>query len=290
MSTIRLRMDLKEVYEARRAGIPEEIIGKMINGLELTEKEKEIVNEHGKVYVLAHTKERGKVKINPQLRNLPGGKRVMVRSSNNSGEQSLEEIIAEELGAEVVKEYDSPFGRGKVFELDDGSEVLVFESGEIAEREAIERVREDLEESPEMFTQSWLEDFIYISSIDRGMMASDEGSFAVEDRDDDEIMDMAESYNVETKEKDIDDIREDVSEAVAHEWERGLDDPIEFLVEEKGMYSKEDLLKQPFINIDVDKASEDAIRVDGVAHFLGTYDGEENYGKGDMVYYYLDKP
>jgi len=69
--TIRLPMSEKEVAEARRANIPDYIIGKMSQGLELSDKEKEVVRSKGKTYVVGHTKIEGEVWIRPQLRNLP---------------------------------------------------------------------------------------------------------------------------------------------------------------------------------------------------------------------------
>lgn len=65
-------MSAKEVDEARRFGIPEQIIGKMVQGLELSEREKDIVRDHGKVYVRAFKKHEGKTVIKPQIRNIPG--------------------------------------------------------------------------------------------------------------------------------------------------------------------------------------------------------------------------
>ena len=75
MGTIRLNMDKKEIAEGYRAGIPEPIMAKMIQGMELNEREKEFVRSRGKAYVLGHTKERGTIKIKPQLRDLPGGEK-----------------------------------------------------------------------------------------------------------------------------------------------------------------------------------------------------------------------
>lgn len=72
---IRLNMNQKEIAEGRRAGIPEHIIGRMIQGLELSELDKSVVKSHGKVYVEAH-KKNGKW-IKPQLRDLPGGRRSL---------------------------------------------------------------------------------------------------------------------------------------------------------------------------------------------------------------------
>jgi len=69
----RIPMDWKELQEARRVGVPESIVGKMAIGIEPSEKEKEIINKLGKVYVEAHKKDGKWVK--PQLRDLPGGSR-----------------------------------------------------------------------------------------------------------------------------------------------------------------------------------------------------------------------
>jgi len=67
---IRMRMSEKEVVEARIAGIPYEIIGKMSQGQDLSEKEKLVVRSKGKIYVLGHTKDRGQTRVKPQLRGM----------------------------------------------------------------------------------------------------------------------------------------------------------------------------------------------------------------------------
>ncbi len=82
-NTIKLRMAYKEIVEARRVQIPDNLIGKMSQGFELSDKEKEIVRSKGKVYVLAHTKESGQTLVRPQLRDLPGGKSSKRFARNN---------------------------------------------------------------------------------------------------------------------------------------------------------------------------------------------------------------
>jgi len=64
-------MSEKEIREARRANIPEFIIGKMMQGFGLTENEKEILKRKGKVYVRAFKKDRGQRVIKPQIRDIP---------------------------------------------------------------------------------------------------------------------------------------------------------------------------------------------------------------------------
>ena len=66
---IRIQMPEKEIAEGRRAGIPEEIIAKISQGLELSGREKKIVRSHGKVYIPAFRKVN--MIVRPQLRDLP---------------------------------------------------------------------------------------------------------------------------------------------------------------------------------------------------------------------------
>lgn len=73
----------------------------------------------------------------------------------------------------------------------------------------------------------------------------------------------------------VDEARETLKERIFNQWEEGLKNPISFLVDDQGLYTREDLLKANFISIDTDEAAKDAVRVDGVAHFLATYDGDE---------------
>ncbi len=60
-------MEWKELQEARRVGIPESIIGKLGQGIEPSEKEKNIINKYGKEYVSVHTREGNRIK--PHLRD-----------------------------------------------------------------------------------------------------------------------------------------------------------------------------------------------------------------------------
>ena len=135
-------------------------------------------------------------------------------------------------------------------------EWIVFENSDDAEQAAKAKVKEDLENEPEMFTQSWLQNFIEISDTDRRIIAGEEADNIVEDMEDNEEKEKV-------REKEYERIKED------------LKDPIQYFVDDHGMYSREDLLKQRFIRIDIEKASEDAIRTDGVAHFLDVYDSSE---------------
>ena len=148
----------------------------------------------------------------------------------------------------------------------------------------------------------WNEDFvshyIYISDTDRRIIANEESYYRVEDMSDDEILEyrgLDDEYNalIESGENGkaldlIENAREEIIEEVYEEWYKGLEDPIDFLVEEMGIYSKEDLLKQPFIQIDEKKLIQDSIDTGGVGHYLAGYDNDElvfEYDKNDFYVY-----
>jgi len=66
-----MAMSEKELREARDVRIPECIVGKLGQGIEPTEEEKNIIKQCGKVYVESHKKDDKWVK--PHLRDLPDG-------------------------------------------------------------------------------------------------------------------------------------------------------------------------------------------------------------------------
>jgi len=228
---------------------------------------------------------------------------------SNDALKEIRESIGEEEIQNIREEGNSIF-----IEMEDGREFQVYDSVEDAEREAEDRVREDLEENPEYFTQSWLENYLTIYDTDRRMLAQEESDNLVDEVDDyeqliekagfedefeeiqvkinekeDKVADMEEKGQddvliEETRDKIteleqesenlVEKAREEVREEEYDRIYDELEDPIKYFVDDNGMYSREDLLKASFIRIDVDKATEDAISMDGYAHFLNTYDGD----------------
>jgi hypothetical protein len=63
-----------------------------------------------------------------------------------------------------------------------------------------------------------------------------------------------------------------------------LSDPMEYL---EDIYGKEDAVKQAIkiAGIDIDAAAEEAVNVDGPAHFLSSYDGSSYNTKNGLVYW-----
>ncbi|MFW9872494.1 MAG: hypothetical protein ACFFG0_05270 [Candidatus Thorarchaeota archaeon] len=151
------------------------------------------------------------------------------------------------------------------------------------EQMARERVLEDLENEPEIFDQNWLSYYIYISNIDRQLIAQEDTDNYINDIKESEperLIEEAEMYINEYEEAD-DNIKEELLEKASeilyekmfnYEYE-AMKDPIEYFVNEQGMYTEEELLKASFIQIDYNEATDAAIRDDGWEHFMG----EVNY-------------
>lgn len=183
-------------------------------------------------------------------------------------------------------------------ELESGEEFYLFKDNDTAERKAEDRVREDLENEPELFTQSWLQNYYSMSDTDRRILAGDlTDSYASDIRSEDDGLRLAdESGNkdeydeiqeqideseddektseLETKKEELLDKAEtELQEKQYDDVYESLDDPYNYLVEEQGMYSAEDFYKASFMSLDVEDAVSGAISEDGWQHFIATYDG-----------------
>jgi len=169
-------------------------------------------------------------------------------------------------------------------ETKSGEEFFLFKNEERAEEYARAYVREMLEDEPETFNKNFLREFIYISDTDKRLIAQDESDNYVEDMEDEDVLeetgfeDKYDDAKTESqKEKVLESARDELSGRKRDEIYGELkDDPLNYFTFETGIYSEEELLKQPFIQIDVDEASKEAINIDGWEHFIGTYDGKSN--------------
>jgi len=178
-----------------------------------------------------------------------------------------------------------------------------------AEKVARERVEEDLDNEPELFTPSWLEGHINTDNL-RNQLESDvsdsnqnyyddiesekdkqydnrlireliDGNYLDEDeytekKEDIEKLEEDEEPNqelIDKIQKEIDDaVDKAKEEAVEKKTEEDLEDPIEYL---EGIYGKGDAMKEAIRigGINTEDAVDDAISQDGWQHFLSHYDG-----------------
>jgi hypothetical protein len=208
---------------------------------------------------------------------------------------SVEEVkhICGYVGSKIESHFEE--ARGMSYTFENGQEWLIYKNLEEAEQNAIEHVKGMLQEEPENFNQEWLKNRYFISESNKESIAEAEGEAMKEFYDEGEIEDLLnrvgenhDEYEVasqEEKEKMVSKAMDTVYNETVEQVMDELDSPIEYFVETRGIYSLEDLLKQDFMEINVDNASQDAINIDGVAHFLSSYDGDEVMLANDMVMY-----
>ena len=195
----------------------------------------------------------------------------------------------------------------------DGTTYTVVESEDAAEEIAKAQVKEDLENDPEIFNKDFIQQHIEIYETDRRIIAGEEADALYDDRDEDEIKEEyardfgdvdprmnlkspeeLEAYEKEHAndadpvEKDVETMREELKDSKSSEIYEALKDPIQYFVTDNGMYSIEDLLKASFIRIDIESAAEEAVRIDGWAHFLSRYDGNYETTAAGFVYWRED--
>ncbi len=205
------------------------------------------------------------------------------------------------------------YNKGNAVEFEDGSEWIIYNSVEDAESDCVEYVAEQIENEPEMFNQDWLKNYITFSDTDRKMIAEDlVGDYPSDIRDEEDGKRLAEEANLldeyleiqekiddadvtdenidiralkNKKEELLDKAEEIVKDEMFDKYYKDLEDPYECLVVEQGIYSAEDFLKQYGYSINIDEAAQDAVNVDGIAHFFASYDGNEVYLDDGTVMY-----
>ena len=204
-----------------------------------------------------------------------------------ASEEEFARVVAEHFGVdvedvEVREESDAGVDYAEV--TVDGEEYLVFESHEDAETVAISRVEDDVVNEPSLFPPDFLINHMYISDMDKRMMASEEADALVSDMSDDEIIDaagMRDEYDEAVDAGDDSLAEEILDDAKASEIDRIEDQVIDqygdiqgYFMDELG-YSMEQLMDASWIQIDEREIAEEAVDIEGVAHFLAGYDGNE---------------
>lgn len=112
--------------------------------------------------------------------------------------------------------------------------------------------------------------YLFVSDIDRRLVAGEEADNYVsdiKDEDDGERLIDEAGLDVEKYREASENEREEmlakadeiVREKIEEEWEEGLKDPYGFLVEEQGIYSGDDILKSNFVQFDYEKFGEDLL-------------------------------
>ena len=193
----------------------------------------------------------------------------------------------------------SSFGAGTVYEITikggkHGKEWCVVENEDQERDLALAIVKQDLDESPENFTQSWLEQHINMDRLRRDL-ESDVLSGNIDritedaERYPDDFWKDYERAGFDAPEENEDGERPEPSsteiETLAEkQTEEELRDPMEYL---ENFDDKAGAIKKAIeiAGIDIDAAAEDAVDTDGPAHFLNSYDGNSYTTKNGLVYW-----
>ena len=179
----------------------------------------------------------------------------------------------------------------------DGTEYNLIPSHDEFHEIAIDYVAQMLEDEPELFTQSWLEQHLYITDTDKRLIAGDEAEAYTSNMNDREVSFLYEGemgellYRVEPNEEegedgvpDYDKMRETIYDLrYDYVYDSLQDDPMDFFVYDLGTYTKEEYLKADFVRINIAEAAEDAVQEDGEAHFLSHYDGNYEETKDGII-------
>jgi hypothetical protein len=203
--------------------------------------------------------------------------------------------LKEELGNDVIVEnvedgYNDK--DTKRIEMSDGSEWSLYKNYDQMEKIAKEQVRQDLEEEPnELFSPDFIEQHQSISETDARLFGAEHGDFIVEDRDLDELKEMADSYQSGIEYDDVDEdddtddkvknkLIDDISSKVAEITEKKInrDGLKDWICNDQGFCSEDEFQEQygKWLHLDVDSAVDDAVDTDGVEHFIARYDGNSH--------------
>ncbi len=210
--------------------------------------------------------------------------------------------IKSQVGNDVeVDEVGEPYSDSRAVNMvtmSDGSEWLVYDDYDEMKFDAEDEARQNIEDG--LFNQDWLESYMTVSETDARLFGNDFGDMMVEDRDLDELKEMANQYDIdyddpddiedddkreEAEEKLEDKLINEVSYARSKEVEKTIlrDGLKSFVCDDEGLCSEDEFQDQygNYLNIDYEKASEDAVSEDGIGHFLSSYDGEVHETKGN---------
>ena len=175
------------------------------------------------------------------------------------------------------------------FLASDGShEYLVFEDFDEAHEYAVDDVKNNLEENPEYFQRDWLMAHLEAGNFFRNVYDEWNMGYATDimTEDDDKypnrliaemvqwgIMDSDEANGRDAEEIANDRMSDFVNALTDDQINQG-NDGFDYYIDNFG---EEEAFNMAVKNnlIDIESASEDAVNVDGVAHFISSYDGEE---------------
>jgi len=199
-------------------------------------------------------------------------------------DEALWELREEESADEMsITDEDSEY-----IEIEgDTGDYIVFEDEDEAEKYAIKRVAEDLEENPEYFTQDWLMNYIDAGNFFKDAYLEWDTSYAEDIKSEssndypnrliEEMVERGIMSEEDAQGDDADEIADDRIDTFAHmmsdeKMDEGSDG-YEYYKSNFGEQQAGEILSQHGL-LDIGSASVDAVNSDGIGHFLSGYDGK----------------
>lgn len=228
--------------------------------------------------------------------------------------KDVEEIVSE-LG---IKENKKEKICDEIIKSDDGAcfnaggrKYAYFINGITAKQESIGLICEALKSEPGFFNQKWLSHYVFISPVDKRLIAAESADVRLGDLSEGDIIREAgkkdNKLNIEydemrdhlKNEKDENKIKKLIMkiEAVCErakkivqndECERieeALDNPIDYFVNQTGLYKFDELLQSNFVSIDYESAAKNAVDKFGWANFLCCFDGNYKQTSSGLVWF-----
>ncbi len=207
------------------------------------------------------------------------------------------DIDADELNIKEERGLSS-FGAGTVYEITisggrTGKEWHVVRDHDQMEELALEVVKQDLEQEPEIFNKDFIEQHINTDRLRRDLHSDVVDSLMdslndMASRHPDDFWDEYEREGFAAPEEDEEGERREpddseIEELAEKQAEEQLSDPMRYL---EDIYGDEAAAKAIEIaGFDIDAAAQDAVDTDGAEHFLARYDGNSHETDGGLVYW-----
>ena len=199
----------------------------------------------------------------------------------------------------TIRNGSSPSGYGDAYTITTHGghkEWIVMRNDDEFNAAAVEGVRNDLQESPEIFEPNFLRSHIDMDRLKRDLSSdlSDSNTDYVNDLEPERFWREASDRGLDIPDDvqaalDAGDDPREPTGAEEEEFEEDmtkeqLKDPIGYLEE---IYSKEEAQAKAaeIGGIDLDAAAEEAVRTDGAAHFMCSYDGNYETSPSGFIYW-----
>ena len=236
----------------------------------------------------------------------PAARRTSPRMSRKANFDDDDQVLAEiarvldfDKDELTIKNGSAPNGHGNAYTVSThggNKEWIVMRDDDEFDAAAVEGVKDDLQESPENFEPNFIRHHIDMDKLRRELSSDLSSSNAdyVSDLEPSRFWEEAPGHGLDIPDDvqaalDAGDEPREPTSREEEEFEEDmtrdqLKDPIGYL---EDIYDREEAQKKAaeIGGIDVDSAAEEAVRIDGAAHFMCHYDGNYETSPSGFIYW-----